>query len=94
MSRQLDAAQAPFALPMSAQLGKQKASLISLMNLNLNGSAIILTQKAWEKGLRPSLILTLGILKEVSANIFGVVARLILLWTRPFQWMPIYYVIG
>ena len=54
LSWQLDAAQAPFALPMSAQLGKQKASLISLMNLNLNGSAIILTQKAWEKGLRPS----------------------------------------
>ncbi|XTZ12330.1 MAG: CmpA/NrtA family ABC transporter substrate-binding protein, partial [cyanobacterium endosymbiont of Rhopalodia inflata] len=55
LSWQLDAAQAPFALPMSAQLGKQKAPLISLMNLNLNGSAITLTKKAWEKGLRPSL---------------------------------------
>ncbi len=51
---QLDAAQAPFALPMLAQLGKSEASLISLMNLNLNGSAITLTQKAWENPLRPS----------------------------------------
>lgn len=51
---QLDAAQAPFALPLLAQLGKKEASLISLMNLNLNGSAITVTQKAWEKGLRPS----------------------------------------
>ncbi|XTZ20136.1 MAG: ABC transporter substrate-binding protein, partial [cyanobacterium endosymbiont of Rhopalodia fuxianensis] len=42
LSWQLDAAQAPFALPMSAQLGKQKAPLISLMNLNLNSSAITL----------------------------------------------------
>ncbi|XLQ11737.1 MAG: ABC transporter substrate-binding protein [cyanobacterium endosymbiont of Epithemia adnata isolate EadnSB Bon19] len=55
LSWQLDAAQAPFALPMFAQLGKHKAPLISLMNLNLNGSAITFTKKAWEKGLRPFL---------------------------------------
>ena len=51
----LDAAQASFVLPMLAQLGKKKASLISLMNLNLNGSAITVTKKAWEKGVRPSI---------------------------------------
>ncbi len=54
----LDAAQAPFALPLRAQLGKQQASLISLMNLNLNGGAIALTQKAWQAGMRPSLSYT------------------------------------
>ncbi|HAC65712.1 MAG TPA: nitrate transport protein, NrtC-like protein [Cyanothece sp. UBA12306] len=51
----IDAAQAPFALPMLAQLGPKKASLISLMNLNLNGSAITITNKAWDQGIRPSI---------------------------------------
>ena len=48
-----DAAQAPYALPLMAQLGKQKTSLTSLMVLNLNGSAFTLSHKAWEAGLRP-----------------------------------------
>ncbi|GBF80826.1 CmpA/NrtA family ABC transporter substrate-binding protein [Aphanothece sacrum] len=50
-----DAAQLPYSFPMMAQLGQKKAPLISLMNLNLNGSAITLTQKAWEAGIRPSV---------------------------------------
>ncbi|ACK68295.1 nitrate transport protein, NrtC like protein [Rippkaea orientalis PCC 8801] len=51
----LDAAQTPFTLPMEVQLGKKQAPLIALMNLNLNGSAITITQKAWKKGVRPSI---------------------------------------
>ncbi|MEA5533446.1 CmpA/NrtA family ABC transporter substrate-binding protein [Crocosphaera sp. XPORK-15E] len=50
-----DAAQLPYSFPMMAQLGEKQAPLISLMNLNLNGSAIALTQKAWEAGIRPSV---------------------------------------
>ena len=45
----LDAAQALYAMPLLAQLGKQYAPLISLMVLNLNGSAIALTQQAWKE---------------------------------------------
>ncbi|MEL4894102.1 CmpA/NrtA family ABC transporter substrate-binding protein [Crocosphaera sp. Alani8] len=51
----MDAAQLPYAFPMMAQLGKESAPLISLMTLNLNGSAITLTQKAWTGGIRPSV---------------------------------------
>lgn len=48
-----DAAQSPYGLPLVAQLGKQKTALISLMVLNLNGSAFTLSRKAWEAGVRP-----------------------------------------
>lgn len=48
-----DAAQAPFALPLSVQLGAQAAPLISLMVLNLNGGAITLGKQAWQAGIRP-----------------------------------------
>ncbi len=51
----MDAGQLPYPFPMMAQLGKEKAPLISLMTLNLNGSAITLTQKAWAAGIRPSV---------------------------------------
>ena len=50
---QLDAGQTSFSLPLIAQL-REKASLLkALMVLNLNGSAVTLTAKAWEKGVRP-----------------------------------------
>jgi nitrate/nitrite transport system substrate-binding protein len=48
----LDAAQTLYAMPLLAQLGKQYAPLISLMVLNLNGSAIALTQQAWKEDVR------------------------------------------
>jgi nitrate/nitrite transport system substrate-binding protein len=48
-----DAAQAAYGLPLMVQLGKQKAALTSLMVLNLNGSAVTLSRKAWDAGLRP-----------------------------------------
>ncbi len=51
----MDAGQLPYPFPLMAQLGKEEAPLISLMTLNLNGSAITLTQKAWDAGIRPSL---------------------------------------
>ncbi|GFE68397.1 CmpA/NrtA family ABC transporter substrate-binding protein [Chroococcus sp. FPU101] len=50
----VDAAQGLFAMPMLAQLGKQKTPLVSLMMLNWNGSAITLGQKAWKGGIRPA----------------------------------------
>ncbi len=51
----MDAGQLPYAFPLLAQLGEDKAPLISLMTLNLNGSAITITQKAWDAGIRPSV---------------------------------------
>ncbi|PSF29358.1 nitrate transport protein, NrtC-like protein [Aphanothece hegewaldii CCALA 016] len=50
----VDTAQGLFAMPMLAQLGKEKAPMISLMMLNWNGSAITLGKKAWKGGLRPA----------------------------------------
>ncbi|MBR8831940.1 MAG: Bicarbonate transport ATP-binding protein CmpC [Chroococcopsis gigantea SAG 12.99] len=50
---QLDAAQTLYAMPLLARLGKKQAAMISLMNLNGNGSAITLSQKLWRKGIRP-----------------------------------------
>lgn len=50
----LDAAQGLFAMPMIAQLGKEKTPLVSLMMLNWNGSAITLGQKAWKGSIRPA----------------------------------------
>lgn len=49
-----DASQALFGMPMLAQLGEDYAPMVSLMMLNLNGSSIILDQKAWKAGIRPS----------------------------------------
>ncbi len=51
----IDGAQLPYSLPMMAQLGKEQAPLISLMTLNLNGSAITINKKAWDAGIRPSV---------------------------------------
>ncbi|MGK7945950.1 MAG: CmpA/NrtA family ABC transporter substrate-binding protein [Microcystaceae cyanobacterium] len=51
---QVDAAHSLFALPLHAQLSANYSPIISLMMLNLNGSAITLTPKAWQAGLRPS----------------------------------------
>ncbi|MGK7940390.1 MAG: CmpA/NrtA family ABC transporter substrate-binding protein [Crocosphaera sp.] len=51
----IDAGQLPYSFPMMAQLGEDKAPLISLMTLNLNGSAITMAQKAWDAGIRPSV---------------------------------------
>lgn len=48
-----DASQALFAMPMSAQLGAKAAPMVSLMMLNLNGSAITLAQKTWQADIRP-----------------------------------------
>lgn len=48
-----DAAHSLFSLPLHAQLSPNYSPIISLMMLNLNGSAIALSLKAWEGGLRP-----------------------------------------
>ena len=50
-----DAAQALFAMPLFAQLEAKTSPMISLMVLNLNGSAITLDQKAWNADIRPSI---------------------------------------
>ncbi len=50
---QFDAAHSLFSLPLTAQLSSNYAPIISLMMLNLNGSAIALTPKAWKEGIRP-----------------------------------------
>ncbi|OKH21314.1 nitrate transport protein, NrtC-like protein [Hydrococcus rivularis NIES-593] len=50
-----DAAQALYGMPMLAQLGAKAASMVALMTLNLNGSAIALSQKAWKADIRPSI---------------------------------------
>jgi nitrate/nitrite transport system substrate-binding protein len=49
-----DAAHAPYGMPMQAQLGPKEASMVALMALNLNGSAIALSPKLWQADLRPS----------------------------------------
>ena len=49
---ELDVAQAPFGMPMMAQLGKQEIPMITLMVLNLNGSAITLSEKVWNQKIR------------------------------------------
>jgi nitrate/nitrite transport system substrate-binding protein len=49
----LDGAQALYGMPMQAQLRSNAAPMISLMTFNLNGSAIALSQKVWEAGIRP-----------------------------------------
>jgi len=51
----LDAAHALYGMPMLTQLGSNKAPMVSLMTLNLNGNAITLSKKAWEAGIRPSI---------------------------------------
>ncbi|MGK7931280.1 MAG: CmpA/NrtA family ABC transporter substrate-binding protein [Microcystaceae cyanobacterium] len=50
---QVDAAHSLFALPLHARFAKNYSPIISLMLLNLNGSAITLTPKAWQGGIRP-----------------------------------------
>lgn len=50
-----DVGQNLLSLPLSAKFGANPAPLMSLMMLNLNGSAITLTQKAWDAGIRPSI---------------------------------------
>src|SRR6478672_2538536 len=51
----LDAAHALYGMPMFTQLGANKAPMVSLMTLNLNGNAIAHSKKAWEAGIRPSI---------------------------------------
>ena len=50
----LDASLALYGMPMLAQLGADKAPMVSLMTLALNGNAITLSRKAWDAGIRPS----------------------------------------
>ncbi|GAC1492495.1 MAG: hypothetical protein NVS2B14_05220 [Chamaesiphon sp.] len=50
----LDASQALFGMPLFALLGPDKAPMVSLMMLDLNGNSITLSKKAWEAGIRPS----------------------------------------
>jgi nitrate/nitrite transport system substrate-binding protein len=49
----LDGAQALYGMPMQAQLRSNAAPMVALMTFNLNGSAIALSQKVWEAGIRP-----------------------------------------
>lgn len=48
----LDAAQGLLAMPLMAQIEDREATLVSLMVLNLNGSAITLSPKAWQAKIR------------------------------------------
>jgi nitrate/nitrite transport system substrate-binding protein len=50
----VDVAEAPFALPLWSQVGKDKSPLIALMGLNLNGGSVGMSKKLWDKGMRPS----------------------------------------
>lgn len=52
---QLDAAQALYGMPMIAQLGAEAAPMVALMVLNLHGSSITLSPKAWDAGIRPAI---------------------------------------
>ncbi|WP_041238132.1 CmpA/NrtA family ABC transporter substrate-binding protein [Gloeothece citriformis] len=49
----LDGAVAPFPLPLLSAVSKKITPMVSLMTLNLNGSAITLSQKSWLGGIRP-----------------------------------------
>ncbi|NEP59686.1 MAG: ABC transporter substrate-binding protein [Symploca sp. SIO2G7] len=49
-----DASAALVGMPMQAQLAATATPMISLMVLNLNGSSITLSPKAWKAGIRPS----------------------------------------
>jgi nitrate/nitrite transport system substrate-binding protein len=49
----LDGAQALYGMPMQAQLRSNAAPMVALMTFNLNGSAIALSKKVWEAGIRP-----------------------------------------
>ncbi len=50
----VDVAEAHFASPLWSHLSKDKAPLIALMGLNLNGGSIGMSKKIWDKGMRPS----------------------------------------
>jgi nitrate/nitrite transport system substrate-binding protein len=52
---QVDAAQAPYSLPLVAQYRSKPAAIAALMITNLNGGAIVLSDKAWQAGLRPGV---------------------------------------
>ncbi|NEP09093.1 MAG: ABC transporter substrate-binding protein [Symploca sp. SIO2C1] len=54
LENRFDASAALFGMPMLAQLASTKVPMISLMVLNLNGSSITLSPKAWKAGIRPS----------------------------------------
>lgn len=49
----LDSAVTPFSLPLLSVVSKNPTQMVSLMTLNLNGSAITLSHKSWEGGIRP-----------------------------------------
>jgi nitrate/nitrite transport system substrate-binding protein len=50
----LDAAHAPYGMPLQARLSSQETPILALMVLNLNGSAIALTPKTWQAQIRSS----------------------------------------
>lgn len=52
---ELDAAQGLYGMPMLAKLGEQEAPMLALMVLNLHGSSITLSPKAWDSGIRPAI---------------------------------------
>ncbi|HBL13936.1 MAG TPA: nitrate transport protein, NrtC-like protein [Cyanobacteria bacterium UBA11162] len=54
LEKRLDASQALYGMPMLSQLGSTQAAMVALLVLNLNGSSITLSPKAWEAGIRPS----------------------------------------
>ena len=54
LENRFDASAALLGMPMLAQLSATAAPMISLMVLNLNGSSITLSPKAWKAGIRPS----------------------------------------
>ncbi|HBB35318.1 MAG TPA: nitrate transport protein, NrtC-like protein [Cyanobacteria bacterium UBA8803] len=51
----LDAAHALFGMPMLVQLGSMRASMVSLMTLNRNGSSITFSEQIWDADIRPSM---------------------------------------
>lgn len=50
----LDAIQALYGMPIASHFSSNPAAISALMVLNLNGSAIALSSKVWQEGIRPS----------------------------------------
>lgn len=51
---QLDGIQALYGMPIASHFNSNPAAISALMVLNLNGSAIALSPKVWQAGIRPS----------------------------------------
>jgi nitrate/nitrite transport system substrate-binding protein len=51
--KKVDAAITSFAWPLWTKFGKDKANIVGLMGMNLNGNGILMSERAWKEGLRP-----------------------------------------